>query len=330
MIYFLIIFFFNFFLFKNYLFISKKYNLYDHPDNFRKTHLKTTPLLGGLLVYLNLIFFILINFFLELSVNYFSSDQELIIFFLICTSFFLLGYCDDKYQLSANFKLVISSINILLLMLFDKSLIIEEVNFTFTNFKLTFHFLDYFFTILCFLLFINSFNMIDGINGQATSYSLYIILIFLIYQVNLIFFISLLIPLCFFLYFNLKEKMFLGDSGTMLVAFIIGYFFIKSHNIYEKFYSDEIFLIMMIPGVELLRLAITRLAQKKHPFSPDRNHIHHYVIKKFSSLKSFLIIQILLIFPFLFYIIIQNAIIVLLISLFIYSCLIILLKKNNI
>ena len=121
--------------------------------------------------------------------------------------------------------------------------------------------------------------------------------------------------------------MFLGDSGTMLIAFIVSYFFIKSHNLYNKFFSDEIFLIMMIPGFELLRLAVTRIYKKKHPFSPDRNHIHHLMISKFGFLKSFLAIQILLVLPFLSYMLISNSIIVLSISLIMYSCIFFVLKK---
>ena len=80
--------------------------------------------------------------------------------------------------------------------------------------------------------------------------------------------------------------MFMGDSGTMLLAFIISYLFIKSHNSYGKFYADEIFLIMMIPGIELVRLAVSRLLNKKHPFSPDRNHIHHIMLNKFNFTKN--------------------------------------------
>ena len=212
-------------------------------------------------------------------------------------------------------------------MSFDHTLIIKEISFSFTDFILDFRSFDYFVTILCFLLFINSFNMIDGINGQAISYTMFITLIFLTVSVNVTFFLLLLIPICFFLFFNLKGKMFLGDSGTMLIAFIFGYFFIKSHNLYEKFFSDEIFLIMMIPGFELLRLAITRIYNSKHPFSPDRNHIHHLMINKIGFLKSYLVIQILLISPFLSYVLISNSIIVFSISLFMYSYLFFLLKK---
>ena len=327
MIYLIILFFFNFFLFKNFPTVSQMYNVYDFPDKLRKKHLKPTPLLGGLFIYLNLTFVTLFLFFFEFPSDYFSTKFEFVIFFIASTLFFLLGFIDDKYQLSANLKLFLTSIIIFILISFDHDLIIKEINFSFTDFILDFRSFDYFVTILCFLLFINSFNMIDGINGQAISYTLFIILIFLIFSVNVTFFLLLLIPICFFLFFNLKGKMFLGDSGTMLISFIISYFFIKSYNLYEKFFSDEIFLIMMIPGFELLRLAITRIYKQKHPFSPDRNHIHHCMINKFSFLKSYLVIQILLVSPFLSYMLISNSIIVLSISLIMYSYLFFLLKK---
>ena len=327
MIYFAILFFFNLFLFKNFSIISKTYNLYDYPDKLRKKHLNPTPLLGGFIIYVNLLILTLFLFFFEFPSDFYSSKVDFIIFFITCTLFFLLGFIDDKYQLSANIKLIFTSIIIFILMYLDHDLIIKEINFSFTNFVLDFRSFDYFVTILCFLLFINSFNMIDGINGQATSYTLFIILIFLAVGINMIFFISFLIPICFFLFFNLKGKMFLGDSGTMLIAFIVSYFFIKSHNLYNKFFSDEIFLIMMIPGFELLRLAVMRIYNQKHPFSPDRNHIHHLMISKFGFLKSFLAIQILLVLPFLSYMLISNSIIILSISLIVYSCTFFVLKK---
>ena len=186
-----------------------------------------------------------------------------------------------------------------------------------------------FFYCIMFLLFINSFNMLDGINGQAASYSVYISLIFLFLEINLIFFLILIITLLIFLYNNFKNKMFLGDSGTILLGFVISYFFIKSYNMGFKIYSDEIFLIMMIPGFELVRLAIQRIYKKRHPFSPDNNHIHHLIIRKIGFIKSYILIQFLLIFPFIFYLIIGNSIISLLVSSIIYSFLIIKYMKKT-
>jgi UDP-GlcNAc:undecaprenyl-phosphate GlcNAc-1-phosphate transferase len=160
--------------------------------------------------------------------------------------------------------------------------------------------------------------MLDGINCQAAFYTIFICLIFILNNVNYVFFSNLIIILLFFSWFNFKNKMFLGNSGSLLLSYIIGFFFIKSYNVNNTFYADEIFLIMMIPGIELLRLAILRILNKKHPFKADRNHIHHIIISRKPILFTFLIIQILLMFPFILFIYFNNFFLVFFLSLAIY------------
>ena len=116
------------------------------------------------------------------------------------------------------------------LMFLDNDLIINIINFSFSSLIINLNNFSFFFTILCFLLFINSYNMLDGINGQAASYTIYILTIFLFLNINIILTITLIITILFFLYFNFKDKMFLGDSGTILMGFVLSYFFIKSHH----------------------------------------------------------------------------------------------------
>jgi len=322
--------FFNLILFLNYKKISKIYNLYDIPDNIRKKHEKNTPLFGGLIILINLLIYCILEYFKFFEFSFFKTKYEILIFLFSSILFYLIGFFDDKYQLKPNFKLLIFTFLIIILMILDNDLIISNINFTFSNFVFYFYNYSYFFTILCFLLFINSFNMLDGINGQATSYAIFISIILIFLKFNLIFFTILLIPLLIFLFYNLKNKMFLGDSGTLLLGFVFSYFFIKSYNLGLKIYSDEIFLIMMIPGLELVRLAVQRLLLKKHPFSPDNKHIHHLIIDRTSFLNSYVLIQILLVFPFILYLLIDNSIISLIISFLIYSFLMnFLLKKIN-
>ena len=184
MINYILLIFLNFLFFRYYLIISKKYNLYDYPDNFRKKHKGPTPLLGGLLIFLSLSFYIFLDYIGGFSLSYFSTNKEIFVFFFISSAFFFLGYCDDRFQLKANYKLLITSVLIFLAMFFDNNLVIRHIDFSFIDFKLEFFNLSYFITILCFLLFINSFNMLDGINAQATSYGLFIIILFIISDIN--------------------------------------------------------------------------------------------------------------------------------------------------
>ena len=75
----------------------------------------------------------------------------------------------------------------------------------------------------------------------------------------------LIISLIFILILNFNNKTYLGDSGSLFLGFLIAFIFIKSYNLGNKFYADEIFLIMSIPGYELLRLSIERIIKKDYP-----------------------------------------------------------------
>ncbi len=65
------------------------------------------------------------------------------------------------------------------------------------------------------------------------------------------------------------------------MAFILSCLFIKTHN-ESLIKADQIVLIMLLPGLDMTRVAITRLIKKKHPFDPDNTHIHHILLKKYS------------------------------------------------
>ena len=105
--------------------------------------------------------------------------------------------------------------------------------------------------------------MIDGINGQSISYCLYIFSVFIFFNINLYLIITLSISLCIFLIFNFKDKMFMGDSGTMLLAFIISYLLLNLTIHMENFMLMK-FSHHDDTGIELVRLAVSRLLNKKH------------------------------------------------------------------
>jgi hypothetical protein len=93
----------------------------------------------------------------------------------------------------------------------------------------------------------------------------------------------------------------MGDGGVYLLSFIISYIFIKSYN-KNLFMADEIFFIMLFPGVDMFRVFLLRLINGKNPFKPDRNHFHHLLLNYFSSRNVFLIIFVsILLLIFLYY-----------------------------
>ena len=169
----------------------------------------------------------------------------------------------------------------------------------------------------------NAFNMFDGIDLQASLYALTLLIILTAKSVYINFVILIILQLIFILYLNYKKKIFLGDSGSLLLSFLLGTLIIKSYNNnLDIFFADEIFLIMMIPGLELLRLAVFRILKKKHPFVADNEHIHHYLLKKYSFFKTTLVIQSLYILPIVIYYTYKNILFSILISFLFYSLII--------
>ncbi len=281
--------------------LSMFVNLYDFPDNSRKFHTKKVALTGGILIFFNLI---LIKIYLFINIeniqylSVFENNFDFFIFSLGTTLIFLLGFFDDKYQIDPNLKFIIMSVISFGIIIFSKSLLIDKIEITFLNNIYALSFItSLLWTVVCFLLFLNALNMFDGINYQVAFYSIFISLFFILnnYFINL--FIPLLISLIFFVYLNHKNKAFLGDSGSYLLAFLFSYFFVKFYNQTNVIATDQIVLFMLIPGLDLMRLFISRIYKKKSPFFPDRNHLHHLLLSNFTLFQVNLIILLLISVP---------------------------------
>jgi UDP-GlcNAc:undecaprenyl-phosphate GlcNAc-1-phosphate transferase len=296
-----------------YLFSSKiaqVLNLYDNPDKIRKFHNTKTPVTGGIIVLLNVIIFYLYN-----GINIYSDS---IVFFSICVLIFFLGIFDDKFKINANIKLVLIFLLALSAVIFSNNLHIIDIRISFLEKTLDIKFLSLFWTVLCFVLFINALNMFDGINCQVAIYSIFLSIFFIFNNYQVIFFSLIIIGLFTFLALNIKSKSFFGDGGTYLLSFIFSYFFIKYYNENKLIYSDQIVLLMIVPGIDLIRLFFTRVYYNKHPFSPDRNHFHHILNKHYNLIWTNIIIQLLIITPTILSIIFGYIYIFLLITIIIY------------
>jgi UDP-GlcNAc:undecaprenyl-phosphate GlcNAc-1-phosphate transferase len=161
----------------------------------------------------------------------------------------------------------------------DQNLLLQTIIIKSWNININLFKFSIFFTVICFLLFINAANMYDGINLQSGPYFFGVYSYFL-YQFGFnSFFLMILIVLSIFCLLNAKGKIFFGNSGIYLISFITSYIMIKQYNNLGLISIEEIFLIMCIPGYDMLRLFFSRLYQMRSPFSSDSNHIHHIILK---------------------------------------------------
>ena len=290
---FLLIFFTMIYLRSNY--ISKLVNLYDYPDKKRKLHKKPTPLIGGFIFLFFLIFF----YFFSIFFNFYIIDLKTQTTITIaCLIFFFLGYIDDKYEINAFHKLILQFvISIIFFYFLNENLIIYSLKFESVNLTINVGNYSLIFTSLCLVVFLNALNMFDGQDGQVSIYITFVLFLLLIMGIEIYFCLGLLIFNVLFLLLNLQKKTFLGDNGVFLIGSLVSFLIIIGYK-RNLFLVDEIFIIMILPGIDMLRLFIVRSLQKRSPFSPDRQHFHHYIQKKFSKSNSLVIISFLGILPF--------------------------------
>ena len=281
----------NIFLLIKFDFYSKFFKIEDEPDNVRKIHKKSIKVLGGTIIIINLIFYAL--FFLIVDKEYleliYDNQKNFLIFIITASSMYTIGLLDDKKNLPALNKLIFTILIISISLFFNKKLI-TEINFSFAQQSFFLNQFSFLFTLFCYIIFINAFNMLDGINLQSALYFFSLVLFFIIKNVHVMFFVFFIIPILFFLYFNYKNKIFLGDSGSYLIAFLLSCLIIKNYNL-NNFKIEEILLLMIFPGIDLIRVFVTRLINQKSPFAGDLNHIHHIVSRKCSIIKSNVLIQ---------------------------------------
>lgn len=287
--------------------ISNIIKISDFPEK-RKSQKQPIPLVGGFIIYLIVLF----NFL------YFKNVNEKI--FYLSSIFFIIGLLDDKFKLSPNIRLVILSISTII---FLYKFPYFNINFLhFENFgKIYFNSQTaVIFTVLCLLLFQNSMNMIDGINGLSGSIFLILFFFILIKSDFETIYLIIVFSLLIFLIFNFKNKFFMGDSGIYFLSIFFGLNIITISN-NNIIYTEEIFLIMIIPGIDMLRLFIIRIKNKKNPFKPDRLHIHHLIENKTKSkLKTVFVIVSIIYIPILLMSFGDiNTIYLILFSIFLYS-----------
>ena len=138
--------------------------------------------------------------------------------------------------------------------------------------------------------------MFDGIDSQTGGYFLFILL-YLQYLNDFNLFLFLFsISILVFLIFNFNQRWYLGDSGVYLVSFFISILIINNYHL-KNLCVEQIFLLMMVPGLDLIRLFFERIKKGRHPFSPDTKHFHHILLQKFNKKITLMISLSLVVIP---------------------------------
>ncbi len=230
--------------------------LLEYPDE-RKNHKKPVPLIGGTVLFLTLL--TLSNLGL-----YNSSIIRDPIFYLV----FIIGFIDDLFELPYYTKLMLQ---------IAVAVIYTNINLFYLVPEL--QLINKIVTAVFFVVILNAFNLIDGVNGLLLGIS--IVYSLLNFDFTFTFLLFLLIIL------NFNEKLFMGDSG----AFLIAYLLLKNQNVSHSLINLSIYF--GYPLYEIASSFLRRLLLGKNPFKPDRYHLHHIGVEKL-GLLSFLVCAYLL------------------------------------
>ena len=149
-------------------------------------------------------------------------------------------------------------------------------------------------------MLIHAFNMADGHDGIASLMAFTWLAYIYFTKINFQFLVPIMTTLLLFIYFNLKSRIFLGDSGNYFLSTLLGSLIIFNNNTYKNFLAEEIFILLMLPGIDMLRLFLTRIKNKQNPLIGDRRHLHHFLFNRLNKEKTTLVYFLLFITPIFF------------------------------
>ena len=263
--------------------VAKDKKLFDEPDE-RKVHKTVIPTLGGLGIFAGFIIATLMGVPAGISseLQYFAA-AAIVVFFL--------GIKDDILVLSASKKFIGQLIAAGILIRFG-GVSLNNMHGLLGVYEIP-HIASIALSLFTIIVITNSFNLIDGVDGLAgclglltavvfgsyflyTGYTMYAVMAF-----------SLAGSLIGFLIYNFSPaKIFMGDTGSLLLGLVNSILVIKFINLAgspDVSFPIEAapavgFSILMIPLFDTLRVFGLRILDRRSPFSPDRTHIHHFLL----------------------------------------------------
>lgn len=268
--------------------VAESKKLYDIPDE-RKLHNRAIASLGGIGIFAGFILAALLSIQGQGS----SELQSFFAYFAAAFVIFFLGLKDDLMILSAS-KKFIGQILAASILIHLGDVRLDSMYGLFNVEKLPEAFglaLSY----LTIIVIINSFNLIDGIDGLAASLGILTMLVFGTYffainhQAYALMAFAMAGSLAAFLIFNHHPaKIFMGDSGSLMIGLINSILVIKFINVaHDPLVTIPIdasvaigFSILIVPLLDTLRVFSIRILNGKSPFTPDRNHVHHLLLDR--------------------------------------------------
>lgn len=273
--------------------IATKCNLVDMP-NQRKQHVGAIPLIGGIAVFWGVLLSSLITL---------PQDNSLLVLLFCSVLIVILGVLDDARDLSPWLRLGIQALLIVFLCKMTGVSLHNLGNIAGLG-NISVRWVDLVITVVAISGAINAYNMMDGIDGLAGTMALIsflgLAILFhesmpLLADLSQIFILALLPYLAVNLTIPpLTKKIFLGDAGSMLLGFTIGFLVIygsQQTKMDSAFRPVTALWLIGLPLMDMVGIMVRRLRKGQSPLRPDRNHLHHILLHAGFSPRVSLVIM---------------------------------------
>ncbi len=269
--------------------------LYDLP-NERRSHSEVTPRLGGIAIYAGVVFALIL--WTPFAI-YGDAMQYILAAFIII---FLVGVKDDIDGVAPGMKLL-AEILAALILIYKSNLRIESL-YGIMGFEVLPYWWSVALTLFTVVVIINSFNLIDGINGLSGSITVLVtgvlglwFLILLRYDLAILAFSSCGAAIAFLKYNYTPARIFMGDTGALLLGLVISILVIKflqlnaglepTHPCHIAAAPAAAFGLLILPLFDTLRVFVVRILRGRNPLRADRTHIHHLLLDSgFSHMEA--------------------------------------------
>lgn len=260
--------------------VCTKWNLFEHTDD-RKRHKENIPTMGGLAIFAGIVIS-----FLAFAGDMAGHDVRLLVAAIVVL--FFTGFFDDLIELPPSKKLIFQFIAAS--MLIAAGFRIESMFGLFGVESLPLV-VSWIITVVFIVAVTNALNLIDGLDGLAGSITFLSSMIFgiLFLQAGDIPMAMLSMAICgsvfgFLLYNFHPAKIFMGDTGSLVLGFLLSVQAIALFQLDLKEIANVPVLtpalvaaVLFVPLYDVMRVSVIRLLTGYSPFHPDRNHIHHMI-----------------------------------------------------
>lgn len=248
--------------------MAKPLGLLAYPGDHRH-HEHPTPMVGGIAMYLGLVFAILF------------IDRELIGLLPSVSLLCLVGAVDDRYKISSSLRFIIQGVAVTLMVQFTGVQLLS-LGAVFGQNELLLGKWSLALTIFASIGVINAINMSDGMDGQAGSLCLLLfILLYVLGAQPEVLLSALILVSIGFLAFNLRllrprAKIFMGDAGSTMLGLLIAYLLIKNSQGTDAIFQPVMALwFLALPLIDAVAVLLVRPLRGQSPFAADRIHYHH-------------------------------------------------------